>query len=570
MFRSGILVALLCVVGTSALGDRLYGNLSFSYQRLRETSPDSLGFKTRTDDLTQESAILNYEDALFTKNQLRLGMNLNRREYSFSSYHEFRPIFYLDLRSFGYTISSSYSPYRRLVTDAAGTRLFYQHFRDWRSSLSTSYTNWPSFGMTYTSNRNWYEGYIYTRDARSSNLVMQSSYLYHGLSYQASFNSLKASFLQGGGTDNHTRTLSSTVGYSKSAVRLGTINTSYSLYTTRRYDNDLLSIKSRTHAVSAMYSSPTLLKFNGNASYSGRFFRTEQVVISRDYRNEIFAGQLSVAPTGYLSFDLTKGYQLGTESGRNQITEYVAFSSHMTRYLRNGVDTRFSVTRTVFQQSDRVLQLADDSTTSRGQYSLDTYYGSLVMGPYNYMKTYLDASLTHNSDPVDPNQRYQMTGGIDTRMNLSRATEARFAYSALYQGSRLRLGHSYSQSYNAGVTYIPESNINVNITYIYSTYNAAIRTKTGSLTGYVSYAFRHAFSMYVSVNRQEQIREELVGVPTVLQRSTLRPQSVNAQMIMYLSRRTTLSISYLYTKSPSLTVGATTNRSLQTILNIQV
>jgi len=567
--RLALPVIVLLIGWTSSRADRFYGNLGYSYLHLSQSAPSGDTLLHQTDDLTQETAILNYEDALFTKNLLRLGANLSRREYSFTSYHEFRPIFYLDLRSYGYTLSSSYSPYNRLVTDVAGGNLYHQYFREWRTSATTNVPKWPTFGLTYNSNRSWYEGTVGKRDSRNTNFVAQSSFTNRGFSYQAAYNRLKTKNLETLAGSN-TRTLSSTVGFARNSAHLGSVSTSYGIYTTRRLSNDILDITTRTHSVSAMYSSPQVARFSGSASYSGRYFRTEHLTLRTDNRTEVFAGQLTYAPTGYLSFDATKGYQIGTETGRNQISEYVALSANVTRYLRQGIDTRMAATRTIFQQADRAVQVDDETATQRGRYTLDTYYGSLRVAPYNYLKTYLDASLSHNSNPIDPHQRYQATGSIDTRMNFSRATEGRFSYSSLFQGRSFRLGHTYSHSYNAGLTYIPRSNINVNVTYIYTTYNAAVRTENGSFTGYISYGFRRAFTIYVSVNQQEQTRIERTGVPVTQHETTLRPRTVNSQLIMYLSRRTTLSASYLYGKSPSLTTGATTTKSVQAVLNIQV
>ncbi len=559
------------------MAGRLYGNANLSYQHFDEQSTDTTG-TSLTNDIDQQTLILNYEDVLFTKNLMRLGLNLNRQKYSGYSGHEYRPIYYLDLQSYGYSISSSYSPYRTLVHDVGLTNLYYQNFRDWRFTLSTNYPKYPTFGATYSSSHTWYQSGQGQRDQRSRTTVLQSSYNFKGIAYQATYSALRSQDVLGGSVNSLLRTMSSTVGYTKSQPKLGSLTTSYNLYLTRHYNSDLLSDKSRINSISAIYGTPVIAHFTGSASYAGRFTRTDQQFRSINGRSENFSGQLSFAPTGYLSLNAVKGYQIGNDGGRNDITEYLALTGDLSRFLRKGVDTRLSLTRTIFQQSDIAVETAEGSVVMRGHYSLNVLYGSVALGPYNYMKTYLEGSITHNDNPFDPLQRYQMTGSADTRMTLSQALEARVSVSTQYQGPTFRLGHSFSETYNVGATYVPQANINVNVTYIYTTLNMLTQTASdslgrntsGSLTGYIGYSFRRAFSLYVSVNRQSQATNQtsiFTGQTSTIKRV---PHALNGQLQMYLSRTMTLSLVYLYTRRPTNNVNFTTDKSIQTVLNIQI
>ena len=572
-----MLVAVGGFLGPKATAGRLYGNANLSYQHFEERSTDTTAISL-TNDIDQQTVILNYEDVLFTKNQMRLGLNLNRQKYSGYAGHEYRPIYYLDLQSFGYSISSSYSPYKTLVHDVGITNLYYQSFRDWRFTLSTNYPKYPTLGATYSSSHTWYQSGQGQRDQRSRTTVLQSSYALKGLAYQASYSALRSRDILGGSANSLLRTVSSTVGYTRSQPKLGSLTTSYNLYLTRQYAADLLSDKSRIHSINAIYGAPMIAHFTGSASYAGRFTRTDQQFRSINGRSENFSGQLSYTPTSYLSVNAVKGYQIGNDGGRNDITEYLALTGDLSRFIRKGVDTRVSLTRTIFQQSDIAVATAEGSAVMRGRYSLNVLYGSVALGPYNYMKTYLEGSITHNDNPFDPFQRYQMTGSADTRMTLSQALEARVSVSTQYQGPTFRLGHSFSETYNVGATYVPQSNINVNVTYIYTTLNTVVQTVSdslgrntnGSFTGYIGYSFRRAFSLYVSVNRQSQAAIQTSvftgGTSTV----TRIPHAINGQLQMYLSPTITLSLVYLYTRRPTTNVNFTTDKSIQTVLNIQI
>ncbi len=565
---------------------RLYGNLSYSFQRLINepfVPEDTLldndtivaiipAHNTRqTDDLTQETAIINYEDVLFTKNQIRLGTNLSRRKFPQIDYYEFRPIYYFDLHGFGYALSTNYSPYKRLSSDAAGLTSYYQYYRDWRTTAEIKYDKWPSLTMTYNSNKNFRDDALSHDQTKGSNMVLQSAYNFRSLSYQAVYNDLRTITTSGMGFNYLTRTASGTAGFAKSARSLGNFSASYNYYDSRQYFNHNLNSTALTHSVNSLYSTPVVHNVSATASYSGRFYTATRNDLKTKNKAEVFAASAAYTPTGYLQFDAVKGYQISTEGGQNQITEYIALTSNVTRYIRKGVDTRFAYTRTIFQQFSRTVVVAGgtETATIRGRRTVDTYYGSLAFGPFDYVKSFLSATINHDFSPIDEQQRYQSTGSIDTRLKFSTKMEGQFAFSSLYQGHTFRLGHSFSQNYNAGLTYMPRSNINVNVTYIYSSFNFLNVSSTGSLTGYISYSFRQAFSAYISVNRQEQTLQTMIGgsQPTT---ATFRPQSINGQLQIYLSRKTTLVGSYLYTKSPVLPYGQTVSKSLQAIVNIQI
>jgi hypothetical protein len=565
---------------------RLYGNLSYSFQRLtnepfvpEDTLLDNDTIVAiipahnirETDDLSQETAILNYEDLLFTKNRIRLGANLSRRKYPQINYYEFRPIYYFDLQSFGYALSTNYSPYRRLSSDAAGLISYYQYYRDWRTTAEIKYDKWPSLGMTYNSNKNFRDDARSHDQTKGANLVLQSAYAYKAVAYQAVFNNLRTTSTSGLGIDYLTRTLSGTGSLTRTTRTVGTLNASYNYYDSRQYFNHSLNTTALTHSVNGMYSSPLVHNISANASYSGRFYTAERNAAITKNKAEVFAASAAYTPTGYLQFDAVKGYQISTEGGRNQITEYIALTSNVTRYIRKGVDTRFAYTRTIFQQFNRTLVTASGSenVTVRGHHNVDTYYGSFALGPFNYIRAFLSATVTHDFSPVDEQQRYQSASSVDTRFKISRAMEGQFAFSSFYQGATFRVGHSYAQNYNAGITYMPRNNINVNVTYIHSSLNSTNISSTGSLTGYVSYSFRQAFSAYLSVNRQQQSFQNVGGTGSPVS-TNYRPESINGQIQVYVSRKTTLVGGYLYTKSPVIPNGQTVSKSVQLVLNIQI
>ena len=550
--------------------DRLYGNAMLSYQHIEQ--PDGA---TRKDDLTRETLLVNFEDVLFTKNQIRLAANLSRRELSFSNYHEFRPIYYFDLKSAGYAFHTSYSSYKRRSLVIGSDRTINVYHRDWRSTAQFNYEKLPKLNIVYNRQKSFDKESVKRYDSRSRNLVLESNYIYKALSLRTSLNDLLQRSDLPGGSENRTRSYTGTVAISLPLQSFGYLSTTYNYYHTRRYSDESLRRKSFTHSATSLATLAPIKNVTLNLNYSGRFNTARAGFQEQDNANQNFSSQIAYQPLSYLNLQAIKAYQIGDETGAYQIAEYATASATLTRYLRNGVDTRITYSRTMFQQSNRLLPVRGDQgqvieNRRLDNYSLDTYYGSVGFTAYNYIKTYLDMSISRDSDPADPIRRYQMTRSIDVRLEISRKMEGRASFTSLYQGEKLRFDRSFSKNYNLGFTYYPERNLNMNLTYIYTSFLGANRLRTGSFTGYVSYSFRRAFSVYLTLNRQTQRQETpLPGVEQFTEVTT-RPRTVNGQLLIYLSQKSTLSLGYLYSRTENREGGRQTSRSVQSVLNIQI
>ena len=554
----------------TARADRLYGNAMFSFQHIEQ--PDGI---TRKDDLTRETLQINFEDVLFTKNQIRLAANLSRRELSFSDYHEFRPIYYFDLKSTGYAFHTSYSPYKRRSLVIGSDRTINVYHRDWRSTAQFNYERLPKLSIVYNRQSSFDKESVKRYDSRSRNLVLESNYTYEMVSLRTSFNDLAQRSDLPGGSENRTRSYTGTVAVSQPLKSFGYLSATYNYYQTRRYREESLRRKSFTHSATTLATLAPVRNVTLNLNYSGRFITAQAGLQEQDNANQNFSTQLTYQPLSYLNLRAIKAYQIGDETGAYQIVEYVSASATLTRYLRNGVDTRITYSRTMFQQSNRLLPVRGDEgqiieNRRLDSYSLDTYYASVGFTAYNYIKTYLDLSVSHDSDPADPVRRYQMTRSIDIRLEFSRKMEGRASFTSLYQGEKLRLDRSFSKNYNLGFTYYPERNLNMNLTYIYTSFLGANRLRTGSFTGYVSYSFRRAFSVYLSLNRQTQKQATPVLGTEQFTEVTTRPQTVSGQLLIYLSQKSTLSLGYLYNRTENREGERQTSRSVQSVLNIQI
>ncbi|MEW6413179.1 MAG: hypothetical protein AB1483_12035 [Candidatus Zixiibacteriota bacterium] len=568
VFALSIISLALC--DEPAYAGRFFGNASLSYEHLKQQNGE-----TAEDDVTRETAILNYEDVLFYKNHIRFTANLQRREQSFTGYHEFQPIYYFDLKSYGYAFNARYSPYKRRSFTAAVTDYVDVYYRDWRLTGQLAYTDYPTLNVVYSHLKNFDKEDEPKFDAFNRNLVMESSYSIDPLTLRANYNNLRQVSNLPGGRDVTTRTYSGTVGFNRNLIGLGYASATYNYYDTRRESNTILSQTSFTHSFNSLILLNALDNLSVNLSYSGRFLEAKQQESVIENDNQTMSAIAEFSPTGYLSFQAGKGYQNNRQNGDNNIVEYVNLGAVLTRYFRSGVDTRLTYNRTIFQQSTRLVPILDTSglvinTVNDGDYILDTYQASLNLFPRKYIKTFIDVSLTHDSDPVDQQRRYQLTRSLDTRLNFSRRLEGRFRVTALYIGSALRFNSSFSENYNVGLTYTPRSNLNMNATYIYSDYNSSVRSSQSSATGYISYTFRRAFNVYLSVNEQKQTREIFIADEAQYETTDIRPRNINGQLLMYLSPKVTLSVAYLHSRTQNALGQKIENESIQSVLSIQI
>ncbi|UCD64858.1 MAG: hypothetical protein JSW34_05340, partial [Candidatus Zixiibacteriota bacterium] len=151
-----------------------------------------------------------------------------------------------------------------------------------------------------------------------------------------------------------------------------------------------------------------------------------------------------------------------------------------------------------------------------------------------------------------------------------RRLEGRFRLTSQYTGDRHRLDRSFSENYNVWLSYNPRNNLNMNLTYIYTDFSGTTATSFSSVTGYVSYTFRKAFSAYVSVNRQVQKRTSGIVDGDGLADTENRPRSLNAQILIYVSPKATLSVAYLRNEAGNVLGQEITNESVQAVFTIQI
>jgi hypothetical protein len=564
-----VLLALLSAGGNFAFAGRLYGNASFSLEHTKLT--DIRG--TSEDNLTRESAIINYDDVLFTKNQLRFTANLRRQEYSFTNYHQFQPIYSVDLRSYGYSFNARYSPYTRRSRLAGTNQYLDVRYRDVRVTGQLNYDKWPTLNVIYTRLKA-SDDDVRRTDTYSRTWVADASYTLDPLSLRANVSELKQVDNIARSRSTITRTYSGTAALNKSISSVGYLSTTYNYYQTDRSAEEIASQESFTHSVTSLATINAIPNVGITASYSGRFLNSERSGLESKQASQNMSGLVSYAPASFLSFKGSKGYQINSQNGRNDITEYLSFGAAVTRFIRRGVDTRLSYDRTIFQQSQRVRTVQDTTGAiiariDAGEYSVDTYHGAFNFSPRSYFRTFFNMTLTRDSDPIDPDRKYQFTRSVDARVIPTRTIEGRFTYTAIYLGEELKLTEAFSNNYNVGITYTPRSNLNLNVTYIYSTYNTALSSKRRTFTGFISYTYRRAFNAYVSVNRQKQEQQVFLPGIDAAELVELHPRSINGQLLIYMSQNVTLALSYFSSRSESYSGQDFENETIQGVITLQ-
>ena len=554
---------------SNLMAGRLYGNGSVNYEFI-----DNHETEAGSDAVTRETLILTFEDALFVKNSLRLSMNLQRREFPFSDYREFRPVYYLNLESFGYDLNLRYSPYTRRVRQTAQTTEIDVKYREWRLTSQLNYPKWPGVSFVYNRLRNFDTEDRSFQDAYNRNFILESNYTLRSLTARGNYSNLQqVSNLSG--VQNTTETYSSTLGFQRSFLASGYISTSYNYYDTRRKGALGQSRASSTHSLSSLVSMTPTSGLSMTASYSGRFTDSEQLGVQREDENQNLAARMEYSPWQFVSFYSNKGYQINSRQGDYDIIEYLSVGATLNRYLRKGVDTRINFNRTMYQQSLRLIIIRDTSgnvtgTINAGDYVLDTYTGSMAFDPLPYVTTNIHLTVTHDSQPTDVNRRYQFSRSLDARFYFSRKLEGHLAITSTYQGAKLRLDQALSEQYNAGLTYIPTGTLNINLTYVLSKLNNQVSSSRGSFIGYVSYSFRRSFTIYTSVNQRFDRQEQLMPENNSLVDVTVRPRTINSQLIVYLSRKINLTAGYLYSRSVNLANTVNVRESIQVGITVQI
>lgn len=552
----------------SAQAGRLFGTANLSLQSTDQVNgvlrADSTVDEHSWSNTSQQTILINYEDVVFTKNSLRLGANLYRQKLS-GAIEQVRPIYSMDLRSFGYFLSTSYSPYHLPAgPDSLGLEHNNIYYRDWRNTVSVNMPRYPSASFIYNETKVFDQQTPRRFDSKSTTTVLESDYTLGPASVRGNYNRLIQQDRTYPGNLFKNQSYTGALAFNQNFSRVGYVTAAYSYYDSRTTNSALPSpnpVLVRTHSVNLLYSSHQYGGVSLTSSYSGRFSDNQLATGPNRPRDETASGQLSYAPLRFLEFDLLKAYQTSTESGNNLITEYTTLSSTITRFLRRGVDTRLTANRTWFQKS---AQTTPDNPS--GAYSLDTYYGSLAFAPLGYVKTLVDMSISHNSRPIDSTQRFQVSRSVNAQLAFSRRLEGRLTALWLDQASYLRLDNSFSVSYNAGLTYYPKGNMNVNVSYLRTENHAGATAKTGVFSGFASYSFRRAFIIYLSANRQIL---ETADASFPQNQIDLEPYSLNASLQLFLSSKTTVTLGYLYSKTPTSATARSIGRQYTTNVNIQ-
>jgi len=570
-----VAAVLCCVLHDTSIAQRWYGSFSFSAQKSRTVPahvPQSGLYVTK--------ALINVEDVLFYKSRFRLSGNFDWRDDMYTAYREYRPIFYGYLSGYGYELNSSLSPFSRLTSrtgDTTGSATFKVYNREWRTTLAVSIPKYPTLNLVFNRHHQFDRQPIQTYNSLQRTWVVESNFQRELYSLRANYNRRKRDNHITGQVNDVVRSLNGSVSALTPFSKLGNASATYNYYDTKRTLAGAGGDASKTHSLALMASSAIVRKLSATASYSGRFTQsTTRFSTVAGTRAETMSGSLRYAPTGYAELQAVKAYQLEGTGSQYDISEYITLSAIFSRYLRRGVDTRMAVTRTMYQQSSRVIEYRDalgnvDSTSAIDHFALDTWYGSINFSPEPYIRTNATYSVSRDSKPTSADRKYQSTGAIDTRFSVTERLEARLGYTSIYLGNRLRLGHAFSENWNLGANWMPRHNMNMSLTYTYSKFNTSVANTIGNISAYVSYSFRRAFSCYLSYGRQEQTQVaagSFSGSNTI---TKTRPDSWNSQLLIYTGKRSTLTFGYLKSSGTTgLNGAAMTTETYQGTLNLQL
>ncbi|MEK7774430.1 MAG: hypothetical protein AAB305_00915, partial [Candidatus Zixiibacteriota bacterium] len=511
-------------------------------------------------------AFLNYEDSLPAKSTARLALNIDRSEQSYTHRINFRPIWYLDVNNPRFAIRSSYSSFTingiddttivilDTINGTGDTLITVRpdiRNREVRLSAATQLMRLPNLSVAYSRARALGIDSVVRSRSVNTHATADVSWFRDWLSIRGGHSRVDR-HEDVNSINNTNRSWNGTVAMTKAIGTSGSIATTYNVFRTRYASSIAVVSRSLTHSASTIVSSKLVRNVTGNAGYSGRFTQNDDRLGIRDDKSESFSSQLVWTPVSFLDISALKTYQIERESGGYQMAEYLTASAQSTRYLRNGIDSRFSWARTWFQQSsrERTVVAGDDTTHVRvSGYHTDTWYGSLDGSPFRYTRTRYSTTISRDSDPVRADQRWQLTHSFDFTANLSRRLDGRLTATALYQGDSLRLGHVYSKSFNAGLNWLPRGNFNASLSYTWSVYNTYLKFVNSNVSGSMSYRFRRAFSFYLTANRQEQPGVEFDFLTSKPFLTKNEPTALNAQLQLFITQRTTAIIGYIVTRS---------------------
>ncbi len=559
----------------SASAQRWYGNVSFSAQQ-SQTSPAQIP----KSGLYVPEALINVEDVIFYKNRLRLAGNFDWRDDMYTAYREYRPIFYGYLSGYGYELNSSLSPFSRLTArtgDSTGSPTFKVYNRESRTTLAVSVPKYPTLNLVFNRFRQYDREPIQTYNSRQRTWVVESNFQRDLYSLRGNYNRRKRDNYVTGQNNDVVRSVNGAFSALTPSSELGNASATYNYYDTKRTLAGAGGDASKTHSLALMASSPFVKKVSATASYSGRYTQsTTRFSTVTNPRSETISGSLAYTPTGYAELQTVKAYQLESTGSQYDISEYVTLSAIFSRYLRRGVDTRLAVTRTMYKQSNRVIEYRDtlgnvDSTSAIDHFAIDTWYGSVNFSPEPYFRTNASYSVSRDNKPISFDRKYQATGAADARFLVTERIEARLGYTSVYLGERLRLGHAFSENWNLGANWMPRNNLNMSLTYNYSKINTSVTNTIGNISAYISYSFRRAFSCYLSYGLQEQTQNTTATLPRGSSTVTTRPESWNSQLLIHTGKRSTITLGYIKSSGKTDINGdAITTQTYQGTLNLQL
>ena len=549
---------IIALMPASASGQRWYGNTQLTISDTRSetgTIPKSGRLYANT--------FLNVEDVLFYKNRIRLAGKFDWRDELHSSYSEYRPTYYFDLNGYGYSVNTSYSPYKRkgaLLGGTSGVSPIDVYYRNWRGAVGVAVPKFPTLSLAY--NRLRFFDRETTRryyDVNQQNFVAETGYSRERYSVGANYTRIRRDDRINAQATDLIQAISGTFSATTPSWRYGNASASYNIYMTERDALVTVDSRGRTHSVSGIATGSVWRPLSASLSYSGRFTRSTQLAETADSRSETGSAGLSFSPVSYFEASLVKAYQI-EKSGTTDILEYVAMTGSLSRSLRQGVDTRLSVSRTIYQQSNRIVERRDTLTDTTlverlDHYAVDTYYGSAGFSPAPYVTATANISLTRDAKSPQPDRRYQINSSVDGRFFLRANLEGRASYSSGFLGSKLRLGHAYLETVNAGISWMPRSNLNLSATYIFSSYSTGTRNRSESIGLYLNYAFRRVFTFYVSYNEQQLKQIPMLAAAEPGPVTVSQPRTKNVQLLIYTSRRSTLSLGYLENRTGLLADG---------------
>jgi hypothetical protein len=564
VFLSGVLF----LAPSQTMAERWYGNLILS---ALHSSADQIGADNGSSYMAH--AIVNVEDVLFYKNRIRLAGNFDWRRQA-DGYKTYRPIYYFDLTGYGYALNTSYTRYgEKGLLPIQGT-LIDVNTRDWRNVLQITPKELPSLTLMYNRVRTFNNDTIQVNDQLLQTFSAQSSYTGKIYSLKGTHQRARTDDYIYDRTNDVVRTSSGTVSVASPTSRLGSANVTFNYFDNHRTLAGVPINRGNTSSLSAMVSTEPVKRITTGVSYSGQFTQKKWLLEPTAYsRTEVFAANIGYAPTTYLDFRVIKGYQIEGAKRQYNISEYMTFQANLSRYLRQGVDTRISATRTIFQQGDRSIDYLDslrnlDSSIRIKHYYIDTWYGSVAVTPVPYIKVSQGLSISRDSHPTQANRRIQMSATTDARFWLRENLEGRLSYSNNYQGERLRIGHVSGENYNMGASWTPMSNASITLAYIYAVYNAQTRNTSSSFSLYTSYSFRRVYNLSLSYNRRDQ--SAVVMLPSTEARRSLPPETINAQLMFFTSSRSTFTLGYLWDRGNPSDSGQRTMSTWRSNLNLQL